>query len=300
MWKNAAALTLTPILLIASACSESVTSPAAEDLSDLVVPPSYALIGGGAWSATGPGSTLTSDGSSGDPSMQYAVHAWSGAWSLRSTATQSGPTTVSYQYTGFHSWCGATVFIRAFIIRAGNSTSTQLAYYQDACAYQYPSGGFNETGSFTFDLQPGDVFGFEFGGSHGDSNYYLGGTFTITQPIVDSDGDGVPDDQDAFPSDPSEWEDSDGDGVGDNADAYDNSDLGATVVIQSCNSGVGNHLFGNGATFNDLIGTAYAAANGNHGAFVSAVTKLADGWKKAGLISGREQGAITSCAARSK
>ena len=54
------------------------------------------------------------------------------------------------------------------------------------------------------------------------------------------------------------------------------------------------------ATFkvNDLIG---AAANGakNHGAYVSAVTKLADGWKKAGLISGKDQGKITSCAARS-
>ena len=36
----------------------------------------------------------------------------------------------------------------------------------------------------------------------------------------DSDGDGVTDDQDAFPDDPTETADSDGDGVGDNADAY--------------------------------------------------------------------------------
>ena len=37
---------------------------------------------------------------------------------------------------------------------------------------------------------------------------------------LDSDGDGVYDDQDAFPDDPTETADSDSDGVGDNADAF--------------------------------------------------------------------------------
>jgi YVTN family beta-propeller protein len=41
-------------------------------------------------------------------------------------------------------------------------------------------------------------------------------------PPVDTDGDGVPDDQDAFPNDPTEWADSDGDGHGDNSDAFPN------------------------------------------------------------------------------
>lgn len=36
----------------------------------------------------------------------------------------------------------------------------------------------------------------------------------------DSDGDGVPDNEDAFPNDPTEWDDTDGDGVGDNSDAF--------------------------------------------------------------------------------
>lgn len=114
----------------------------------------------------------------------------------------------------------------------------------------------------------------------------------------DSDGDGVVDDDDAFPNDPTETTDSDGDGVGDNGDPFPNSNLDATVVIGGCDSGVGNQSLGNGATFNDMIAAAAVGAT-NHGAYVSGVTKLADGWKKAGLISGRDQGKITSCAARS-
>jgi hypothetical protein len=42
--------------------------------------------------------------------------------------------------------------------------------------------------------------------------------------ISDSDGDGVPDDQDAFPLNPDEWLDTDGDGIGNNADEDDDDD----------------------------------------------------------------------------
>jgi uncharacterized delta-60 repeat protein len=37
---------------------------------------------------------------------------------------------------------------------------------------------------------------------------------------IDTDGDGYPDDQDAFPNDPDEWWDTDEDGVGDNSDVF--------------------------------------------------------------------------------
>ncbi len=47
----------------------------------------------------------------------------------------------------------------------------------------------------------------------------------ITKPaVVDSDGDGVADDQDAFPLDPTETIDTDGDGLGNNADEDDDND----------------------------------------------------------------------------
>lgn len=43
---------------------------------------------------------------------------------------------------------------------------------------------------------------------------------TYTTGPVDRDRDGVPDTDDAFPDDPTEWSDRDGDGVGDNTDVF--------------------------------------------------------------------------------
>lgn len=91
--------------------------------------------------------------------------------------------------------------------------------------------------------------------------------------------------------------DTDGDGVLDEFDAFVNSNLAEYVYFGECTTDVANHLFENGATFMDLIGVATASAK-NHGQFVSAVTQLANDWKKAGLISGQEKGKITSCAAK--
>lgn len=115
----------------------------------------------------------------------------------------------------------------------------------------------------------------------------------------DTDGDGVPDSQDAFPNDPSETTDSDGDGVGDNADPFPNSNLAALVSVGVCSTGVTNRLLPTGATFNDLLAAAAASAT-THGQLVNAVAHLSEGWKDAGLISGRDHGAIVSCVARSK
>ena len=56
-------------------------------------------------------------------------------------------------------------------------------------------------------------------GSYNDSNQVSG---TTSSAVTDTDGDGYPDDEDAFPNDATEWADSDGDGHGDNSDAYPN------------------------------------------------------------------------------
>jgi hypothetical protein len=73
---------------------------------------------------------------------------------------------------------------------------------------------------------------------------------------------------------------------------------GRTVLVGTCEPGVANQVLANGATFNDLIAAAIASAS-NHGKVVSAITQMASDWKDAGLISGKEKGAITSCVARS-
>ncbi len=95
-------------------------------------------------------------------------------------------------------------------------------------------------------------------------------------PIVDTDGDGFPDDEDSCPE----------------------SDLATSVVIDGCDSGVSNLLLDNGCTISDLIADCAASAS-NHGQFVSCVAHLTNSLKKDGIISGKDKGAIQRCAAKS-
>ncbi|MAY13585.1 MAG: hypothetical protein CMB21_07310 [Euryarchaeota archaeon] len=63
-------------------------------------------------------------------------------------------------------------------------------------------------------------------------------------PTFDTDGDGIPDSEDNFPSNPSETADYDGDGIGDNADNDDDQD-GVIDLIDDCQFGI----IGAGADF---------------------------------------------------
>ena len=92
--------------------------------------------------------------------------------------------------------------------------------------------------------------------------------------------------------------DSDCDGIPDDIDACPHSDLSATVVIGGCDSGVPNTLFANGCTIADLIAHCAASAS-NHGQFVSCVAELTNTLKANGAITGKQKGAIQSCAAKS-
>ena len=56
-------------------------------------------------------------------------------------------------------------------------------------------------------------------------------------PTRDTDGDGIPDSEDNFPSNPSETTDYDGDGIGDNADNDDDDD-GVIDLEDSCQFGI--------------------------------------------------------------
>jgi len=91
--------------------------------------------------------------------------------------------------------------------------------------------------------------------------------------------------------------DSDGDGILDDIDQCPSSDLTPVVVIDGCDTGVTTVVLPDGCTIADEISTCATSA-GNHGDFVSCVTQGMTDLMHQGIISGREKGAITSCAAR--
>ena len=89
-------------------------------------------------------------------------------------------------------------------------------------------------------------------------------------PVPDSDGDGFPDDEDACPL----------------------SDLSPTLIIAGTDTEVENLLGNDGCTMADLA--TEALANGGHPGLVA----LANQWKNAGLISGRQFGVIVRASAQ--
>ena len=91
---------------------------------------------------------------------------------------------------------------------------------------------------------------------------------------------------------------SDRDGVPDGIDRCIASDLRATVVVGSCDSGVENTLQQDGCTVSDIV--AKCASAPNHGAYVSCVATAGHALKARGVIGDSEQGKIQSCAAVSR
>jgi cysteine-rich repeat protein len=92
-----------------------------------------------------------------------------------------------------------------------------------------------------------------------------------------------------------ESEDTDGDGVPDEDDACPNSILDPTVVISSCDSQVSNTVLSDGCTISDEVDVCAANSTVN-GAFQSCVSTLGDSLRKDGVLKGSEDGRILSCA----
>lgn len=92
--------------------------------------------------------------------------------------------------------------------------------------------------------------------------------------------------------------DSDSDGIVDDLDQCPASILDATVHVDACDSGVANHLFPEGCTIADEVGTLRAAAT-NHGGFVSATSHYTHDLVGLGVIQNKEASSIVSCAAKS-
>lgn len=91
--------------------------------------------------------------------------------------------------------------------------------------------------------------------------------------------------------------DGDGDGIPDDTDSCPSSNLTPTIVIDNCDAGVANQLQSSGCTLSDRIAEIAAGAR-NHGQFVSGVAQFTNQLLANGIITGREKGAIQSCAAQ--
>jgi hypothetical protein len=89
--------------------------------------------------------------------------------------------------------------------------------------------------------------------------------------------------------------DTDGDGVPDDDDACADSDVGATVVIDGCDSGVANTVGDDGCTVADLVEPCADGVR-NHGAYVRCVSHVTNDLKAAGELTGEEKDALQSCA----
>lgn len=155
----------------------------------------------------------------------------------------------------------------------------------------------------------------------GHGRIFFGGDASVTcddltVTIADSDGDGYPNDVDAFPHNPAEWTDTDNDGVGDNSDAFPldptesrdtdgdgvgdnrdlnlNSDVRPYLVINGVVLDVPNQVFADGRTLADLIAQALQAGGNSS----TAIAQLTNQLKDAGIITGQQKGAIVSAAAK--
>jgi len=125
-----------------------------------------------------------------------------------------------------------------------------------------------------------------------------GGTYSLAIQSPDEDSDGVPDAFDNCPavSNPGQ-EDLDGDSLGDVCDDCTESDLGKTIVIDRCDTGITNEVSDEGCTRADAVAICAEGAR-NHGQFVQCVALLANGWKRSGAITNADHGRIMRCAAR--
>lgn len=201
IWRSAERAVTVLIAIVMAACGEPTSAPEAsrtpeptqarETQEHAVDLPTVLPAGG--WTASGPGTvTVNDDGTTGAPSMSYALGGtwvWSTqTWRFNTTATAAKTVTLPFTYQGYHSWFQVQVFVRAFVTGPGGTRYYPLLAQGPVNCCTAPSGGFTLTGSTTLTVASGEVYGFELGGSNFDSDSRLQGTFTVdldSQEVID-------------------------------------------------------------------------------------------------------------------
>lgn len=94
-------------------------------------------------------------------------------------------------------------------------------------------------------------------------------------------------------------EDSDGDGIPDEEDLVPNSNMEETVVIEECDSSVENRALGEGYMVSDKIDELEAGEYKNHGQYVKATAHYLNSLVEEGIINYVEKDMIMNCAGSS-
>lgn len=173
---------------VVAACGEAATTgPELLTVDDPLMRHQPAPPPATAWTAAGPGTVnVVTDGTAGDAEMNYHLTGFAvfstQSWTFSTTANTAGAVTLPFNYSGFHAFFQVRVFLEAFVSNTSGTTTTSIFSLGPVNCCTYPSGGFNESGSITLNVQAGDTYGFRFGGSNFDSNSTLQGTFIVDLP----------------------------------------------------------------------------------------------------------------------
>jgi hypothetical protein len=164
---------------------------------------------------------------------EWVESAWSGAKTV-AISQNSAPTAPTLPSCSVSTALVNTAV--TFITSASDPNGDSLQYRYDwgggllsAWGSASQSKSWSAVGQYTVRAQARDS-------QEAESAWSGGKTVTISNPapvVVNSDGDGSADHQDAFPNDAQEWADSNGNGIGDNADAAasSNGQLPASPVL---------------------------------------------------------------------
>jgi hypothetical protein len=141
------------------------------------------------WASSGDGNVQTvSDGTASAAQMTYnddGSASRSGTWTFTTSTTTGGTVKVPYTWQGLHAWFEVTT--RLDLVVNGVAVGSPLVDDGPVDCCTSPSNGFVYGGIATFELQPGDTYGFRLSGSNFDSNNLLRGTLTLsTKPYLDA------------------------------------------------------------------------------------------------------------------
>jgi HYR domain len=111
------------------------------------------------WEGSGPGFVHVGAGTgTEDPWIKYSANEPTGEWELRATAKNSRRQVIAYDYVGNHGTFAPWAILQRFVLRDGKTLLRETLVRRDQ-----PSE-FEYTGSTSFDLQAGDVYGFRIQG----------------------------------------------------------------------------------------------------------------------------------------